>query len=47
MKSCPNCKRRFSAWFVWSNALMHCFLCWHESGYRWTFLEDGTRLDTP
>ena len=40
--TCPHCKHPFSDWFVWSNGLRHCFLCWCNSQYEQTWLEDGS-----
>lgn len=44
---CPNCHSRFSDWFTWGEGgFRHCFLCWLKSGYRWTWLETGERIET-
>lgn len=43
LDKCPNCKHRFSDWFCWG-AYRHCFLCWVDSNYQFTFLEDGRKI---
>lgn len=42
---CKNCNHNFSDWFVWSNGLRHCYICWNASGYKYTYLENGDKMD--
>ena len=42
---CPNCRRRFSDWFVWNDGNRHCFPCWTESGFVRTFLETNEVIE--
>ena len=35
MDKCPNCKHKFNDWFVWSNGLRHCFICWWKSNFEY------------